>query len=174
MTSLGSMKAEIAGIESLLEDWFCERKFKMERAVAFKKVLDKNNFTGLNPKDLNDLPSKLWRDITTGKPQIETTLSSDAKLRKADMYLELFDGATDAEHPCRPSGMGFFRCMQEHFKDSKACDASFTTFENCRGETIKKQDDTLKATMREQDTADRKAKELFARRVHLLELLSNQ
>ena len=174
MTSVTSIRAEIAGIDSQLEDWFMERKLKLERAVTLKKVLEKHNFTGLSQQSqVNSLHAALWRDIVCGRPHIDASLSSDAKLRKADAYVELFDNASDAEHPCRASGMTYLRCLQKNFKSQGLCDESFGPFEQCRSQIIKQQDEVLKTSMRVQDTGDRRAKELFSRRLHLLDQLNS-
>lgn len=167
-----ALKAELSSVEYQLEDWFIERKFRLERAVAIKKILDKNNFVGVSQSGPHCLQTALWKDLVTGKPSIEPELSSDAKLRKADMYVSLFDDATDAEHPCRPSGMSYLRCLQTNFKSQKIpCDDQFALFDQCRNLTIKKQDENMLASVIAQDLSDRKAKELFAKRAFLIDQL---
>merc|ERR1712232_1105920 len=100
---MGYTKKEIGFIESELKDWFLTRRFGMERNIALKKALDEKNFTGLamaNP-DVPDAQKVLWSDLVQGKPELEDSLSNNAKAMKADMYTKTFKAATDLDHPCR-------------------------------------------------------------------------
>ena len=168
-------RAEVAGLETALEDWFCERKFRMDRAVAIKRILETNNFSGLSQvaPDISPKEAILWKDLVSGRPNIDPELSIDAKLRKADNYVEIFDNATDTEHPCRTSGMTFLRCLQDNSKTvGSLCDDSFKPFDQCRTDLIKTQRATLEASLYKQDAEDRRAKALFERRQKLLDMLA--
>ena len=168
-------RAEVAGLETALEDWFCERKFRMDRAIAIKGILEKNNFSGLSQTspDINAKDAILWKDLVSGRPNIDPELSIDAKLRKADTYAEMFDNATDSEHPCRGSGMTFLRCLQDNSKAvGSLCDESFKPFDQCRSDLLKTQRSVLEASLYKQDAEDRRAKALFDRRQKLLDMLA--
>jgi len=163
-------RAEISGIENSLKEWFITRRFKMERALAIKKELDDNNFNGLSMANIGNIPPKeasMWRDLVIGKPVIESSLSSDAQTRKAELYIDMFDKATDADNKCRPSGMTFLRCLP-----SGSCDESFAAFDACRSELLKQQGDFVNSKMTQQDVEDKRAKSLFDRRQVLLESLN--
>lgn len=168
--------AELEGINAALKDWFITRRFRMERALAIKKTLDENNFTGLalaNP-DIPPREAAMWRDIVIGHPVIESSLSRDAQTRKAELYTQMFDNATDAEHICRPSGMTFLRCLSEHKSEAeKACASQFTAFDQCRGEIITAQKDSINSRLVVQDVEDKRAKSLFERRQVLIETMKN-
>ena len=166
-------RAEVLGIENALEDWFCERKFRMERAVAIKQILEKNNFSGLSQTSPNISPKEsiLWNDLVSGRPHIDQELSKDGRVRKADTYVEIFDNATDAEHPCRASGMTFLRCLQDPAKSiGPSCDGAFKPFDQCRTDMLKAQRANLEASLFKQDSEDRRAKALFERRQKLIDM----
>merc|ERR1719343_1303720 len=112
-------KKEIASVEAELKDWFLQRRFSMERNMAIKKALDEGNFTGLSManNEVPDAQRALWSDLVQGKPEIEDSLSTNAKQMKADMYLKMFKDATDLDHPCRIPGSTYIRCLQENFKE---------------------------------------------------------
>ena len=168
-------RAEVAGIESALEDWYCERKFRMDKAIAIKQILEKNNFSGLShtAPNVGAKEAILWKDIVSGRPNIDPELSSDAKLRKADSYAELFDNSTDVEHPCRGSGMAFLRCLQDNSKSvGSICDDSFKPFDQCRNDMFKAQRASMESALFKQDSEDRRAKALFERRQKLIDLMN--
>jgi len=169
-------KKEIQFIEGELKDWFLSRRFAMERNMALKKTLDANNFTGLsmsNP-DVPDAQKVLWSDLVKGKPELDDTLSTNAKQMKADMYAKTFKDSTDLEHPCRLPGSAYLRCIQENFKDktetrAPKCLSFFNTFDACRKSVLDQQAQALETSLIKQDIADRRAKALFERRSILLE-----
>ncbi len=163
-----SRQAEVRAIESELENWFIARRFRMERATAIRALLNKHNFAGLSGSAGTSKEALLWREIVAGKPHLDAEMSADAKLRKADAYAEIFDGATDNEHPCRPAGASFFRCLQESAKTGALCDQAFTAFDACRLQTKTKQSEIIAAALRQQDAQDLRAKSLFERRAKLL------
>ena len=168
--------AELAGIEQSLKEWFLTRRFRFERALALKKQLDDNNFTGLsmNNSNLSHKDAVMWRDLVAGKPAVESSLSPDAQTRKIETYTNMFDGATDGDHPCRPSGMTFLRCLDESIGDkTRECDKDFEKFDACRAEIIKQQRDAVDAKIIKQDVEDKRAKSLFERRQVLLDTLSS-
>jgi len=165
-------KAELAGIETALKEWFITRRFRLERALAIKQKLDENNFTGLSMTNIASLPPReasMWRDLVIGKPSVESSLSEDTKTRKIELYMDMFDKATDAENPCRPSGMTFLRCLE---KSTGECAESFTAFDACRADLLKQQRDAIDSRLVQQDVEDKRAKSLFERRQVLLDTLS--
>jgi hypothetical protein len=169
-------QAELAGIESALKEWFLTRRFRLERALAMKKELDENNFTGLsiNNPDLAHKDAVMWRDLVIGKPSIESQLSVDAQTRKVETYTSMFDKATDGDHPCRPSGMTFLRCLDDHRVEAdKNCLSEFEKFDACRAGIIAQQRNAIDSKLVEQDIEDKRAKSLFERRQVLIDTLNS-
>mmetsp|Transcript_49558 Transcript_49558/g.119261 ORF Transcript_49558/g.119261 Transcript_49558/m.119261 type:complete len:190 (+) Transcript_49558:76-645(+) len=173
-------KKEISFIESELKDWFLSRRFAMERNMSIKKALDENNFTGLSMAnaDVPDAQKALWSDLVQGKPELDESLSTNAKAMKADMYTKTFKDATDLDHPCRLPGSTYLRCLQDNFKEKgsirqQKCLPTFTTFDACRKGIMQQQAEALEASLVKQDIADRRAKALFERRSILLDTQSN-
>mmetsp|Transcript_10323 Transcript_10323/g.24823 ORF Transcript_10323/g.24823 Transcript_10323/m.24823 type:complete len:185 (+) Transcript_10323:80-634(+) len=170
---------EIQFIETELKDWFLQRRFGMERNMAIKKTLDENNFTGLsiaNPS-VPDAQKVMWSDLVQGKPELDDSLSNNAKQMKAEMYSKMFKDSTDLDHPCRVAGSTYTRCLQESFKeDSSArkmkCLPSFDAFDACRKGILKQQTQAVENALIKQDIADRRAKALFERRQILLDSLN--
>eukprot|EP00746_Dinoflagellata_sp_MGD_P165301 gnl/MRDRNA2_/MRDRNA2_94492_c0_seq1.p1 gnl/MRDRNA2_/MRDRNA2_94492_c0~~gnl/MRDRNA2_/MRDRNA2_94492_c0_seq1.p1 ORF type:complete len:185 (-),score=43.53 gnl/MRDRNA2_/MRDRNA2_94492_c0_seq1:177-731(-) len=173
-------KKEITYIESELKDWFLSRRFAMERNLALKSTLDKNNFTGLamaNP-DVPTAQKALWNDLVQGKPELEDSLSTNAKEMKADMYLKMFRDSTDLDNPCRIPGSAYLRCLQGSFSESSAtrankCASAFSIFDACRKSLLQQQTAATESALIKQDIADRRAKALFERRSILLDTLSH-
>mmetsp|Transcript_57006 Transcript_57006/g.176849 ORF Transcript_57006/g.176849 Transcript_57006/m.176849 type:complete len:189 (-) Transcript_57006:41-607(-) len=169
-------KKEVAFIEGELKDWFLSRRFGMERNMAIKKALDEGNFTGLSManSEVPDAQKALWSDLVKGKPELDESLSTNAKAMKADMYLKTFKDSTDLEHPCRVPGSTYLRCVQDNFKEKaqvrqQKCLPSFSTFDACRKGVLQQQAAALEASLVKQDIADRRAKALFERRSILLD-----
>merc|ERR1712187_51490 len=83
-------KKEIHFVEAELKDWFLQRRFAMERNMAIKKALDEGNFTGLSMSnaDVPDAQKAIWSDLVQGKPELEDSLSTNARQMKADMYMK--------------------------------------------------------------------------------------
>merc|ERR1711948_36743 len=159
-----------------LKDWFLQRRFAMERNMAIKKALDENNFMGLSMAnaDVPDAQKALWSDLVQGKPELEDSLSCNAKQMKADMYMKTFKDSTDLEHPCRVSGSTYLRCVQDNYKDAgknrqMKCLPNFSTFDACRKGVLQQQATALENALVKQDIADRRAKALFERRAILLD-----
>ena len=50
----------------------------------------------------------IWGDLVHGKPELEDSLSQNAKAMKADMYLSTFKSSTDLDHVCRIPGIAVF------------------------------------------------------------------
>mmetsp|Transcript_112530 Transcript_112530/g.220564 ORF Transcript_112530/g.220564 Transcript_112530/m.220564 type:complete len:190 (+) Transcript_112530:88-657(+) len=172
-------KQEISFIEGELKDWFLQRRFAMERNIAIKKALDDNNFTGLSMSNSSVPPAQmaLWSDLVQGKPELEDSLSTNAKQMKAEMYTKTFKDATDMDHPCRIPGSQYLQCVQANFKDTTGartpkCLSLFTTFDGCRKNILQQQAQALETSLVKQDIADRRAKALFERRSILLEAQS--
>merc|ERR1711865_165762 len=173
-------KKEISFIETELKDWFLQRRFGMERNMAIKKALDDNNFSGLsnaNP-EVDPAQKVLWSDLVHGKPELENSLSSNAKQMKGDMYMKMFKDSTDLDHSCRLPGVGYLRCLQENFKDpSKSrvmkCMPTFTAFDACRSSLLKQQASAVENALVKQDIADKRAKALFQRRSILLDTFTH-
>eukprot|EP00930_Biecheleria_cincta_P092531 TRINITY_DN824_c0_g1_i3.p1 TRINITY_DN824_c0_g1~~TRINITY_DN824_c0_g1_i3.p1 ORF type:complete len:211 (-),score=69.18 TRINITY_DN824_c0_g1_i3:123-689(-) len=170
-------KKEVQFIETELKDWFLQRRFAMERNMALKKALDDNNFTGLSMAASSSVPDAqkvMWSDLVQGKPEIEDSLSTNAKQMKADMYTKMFKDATDLDHPCRIAGSTYMRCLQENFKEKSQarqmkCLPSFDTFDACRKGIMQQQAQAMENALIKQDIADRRAKALFERRSILLD-----
>ena len=173
-------KKEVEFIEAELKDWFLQRKFGMERNMTIKKALDGNNFTGLSMANaaVPDAEKVMWNDLVQGKPELEDSLSSNAKLMKAEMYTKTFKDSTDLDHPCRTPGSTFLRCITENYKDAAKtrkmkCLPMFSTFDACRKATLTQQATALENSLIKQDIADRRAKALFERRSILLDTKSS-
>lgn len=172
-------KLDLAGIEAELKNWFIQRRFAAERNLAIKKTLDDNNFTGLSMNNPNVSPEmrQIWGDLTRGKPEVEDSLSKNARIMKAELYLSTFQSATDLDHPCRTSGSAYLRCLgdnalgQQNIRDSK-CNALFPAFAECRKEIFERQKNGLQQSLTNQDIADRRAKALFERRSILLDTVA--
>mmetsp|Transcript_69651 Transcript_69651/g.109928 ORF Transcript_69651/g.109928 Transcript_69651/m.109928 type:complete len:189 (-) Transcript_69651:57-623(-) len=167
---------EIKFIEGELKDWFLQRRFAMERNMAMKKALDENNFSGLSMANPNipDAQKVMWSDLVQGKPELEDSLSSNAKQMKVDMYSKMFKDSTDLEHPCRVAGSSYLRCLQENFKEKSStrlmkCLPSYESFDACRKGIMQQQAQSLENALIKQDIADRRAKALFDRRNILLD-----
>merc|ERR1719273_1999526 len=111
---------EIQFVEAELKDWFLQRRFSMERNMGIKKALDEGNFTGLSMAnaDVPQAQKAMWSDLVQGKPELEDTLSTNARQMKADMYLNTFKDSTDLDHACRVPGSQYLQCVQSNFKDA--------------------------------------------------------
>merc|ERR1719456_756151 len=85
-------KKEVAFIEAELKDWFLQRRFAMERNMAIKKALDEANFTGLSMAnaDVPDAQKVMWSDLVQGKPELDDSLSPNARAMKSYMYTKMF------------------------------------------------------------------------------------
>ena len=164
--------AELAGIEAALKEWFLTRRFRMERALAIKKELDENNFSGLslNNPDIPPREASMWRDLVIGRPAVEAGLSADAASRKIEMYTNMFDQATDGDHPCRAPGMTFLACIDNNRTDP--CSTAFTQFDACRASILTAQKSAIDARLVQQDVEDKRAKALFERRQVLIDTLA--
>merc|ERR1719499_1098905 len=144
--------------------------------MAIKKTLDDNNFTGLsiNNPDVPDAQKVMWSDLLQGKPELEDSLSTNAKQMKADMYMKTFKDSTDIDHPCRIPGSQYLQCVASNFKDmaknrQMKCMPLFGTFDACRKGVLQQQAAALESSLVKQDIADRRAKALFERRSILLD-----
>merc|ERR1712085_129152 len=151
----------------------------MERNMSIKKSLDDGNFSGLSLANADVPPAQqaLWSDLVQGRPELDDSLSSNAKQMKADMYLKTFKDATDLDHPCRVPGSQYLQCVQGNFKDATKtrqmkCMQMFGDFDACRKGVMQAQAGALESSMVKQDIADRRAKALFERRSTLLDSLS--
>merc|ERR1712039_816332 len=108
----------------------------------------------------------LWSDLVQGKPELEDSLSTNAKQMRADMYMKTFKDSTDLDHPCRIPGSSYLRCVQENFKEKAKtrqmkCLPTFSTFDACRKGIMEQQASALESSLVKQDIADRRAKALF-------------
>merc|ERR1711972_760218 len=109
------------------------------------------NFSGLsmaNPS-VPDADKALWSDLVQGKPELEDSLSTNAKQMKADMYMTTF------------KNMAKNRQMK--------CLSMFGTFDACRQGVLQQQTQALESALVKQDVADRRARALFERRSVLLD-----
>merc|ERR1712113_708856 len=139
-------KKEIQFIETELKDWFLSRRFSMERNMALKKTLDDNNFSGLSMSNTSvpDAQKVLWSDLVQGKPELDDSLSANAKAMKAEMYTKTFKDSTDLDHACRIPGSSYLRCLQDNFKDKSQtrqmkCMQLFKDFDCCRKGLLQQQ-----------------------------------
>ncbi|CAK0855897.1 unnamed protein product [Prorocentrum cordatum] len=137
----------------------------MERNVAIKKALDDNNFTGLsiNNPSVPDEKKLMWSDLVQGKPELEDSLSSNARQMKAEMYTSMFKDSTDLDHPCRIPGSVYLRCVQDNVKANQKnreakCTPLFGAFDACRKGVLSQQAGAVQAALAKQDIADRRAK----------------
>merc|ERR550532_3241219 len=124
--------------------------------------------------DVPDAQKALWSDLVQGKPELDESLSTNAKAMKADMYMKTFKDATDLDHPCRVPGSTYLRCVQENLKDAgkvrqMKCVPNFNAFDACRKGVLQQQATALENSLIKQDIADRRAKALFERRSILLD-----
>merc|ERR1711972_1186718 len=116
----------------------------------------------------------LWNELVQGKPELDDSLSTNAKAMKADMYTKTFKDSTDLDHPCRISGSSYLRCLQDNFKEKSQtrqmkCMQLFSDFDACRKGVLQQQSQALENALVRQDIADRRAKALFERRSILLD-----
>merc|ERR1712113_1332599 len=113
-----------------------------------------------------DAQKVLWSDLVQGKPELDDSLSTNAKAMKAEMYTKTFKDSTDLDHPCRIPGSNYLRCVQENFKEKSQtrqmkCLQLFKDFDGCRKGVLQQQSQALENAMVKQDIADRRAKALF-------------
>merc|ERR1712060_128581 len=151
-----------------------------ERNMAIKKALDEGNFTGLSMAnaDVPDSQRAMWSDLVQGKPELEDSLSLNARQMKANMYMKTFKDSTDLDHPCRVPGSQYLQCVQGSFKDpaktrQMKCLSIFSSFDACRKGVMQQQAQALESALVKQDIADRRAKALFERRSILLDATKN-
>jgi len=175
------VKQELHMIDNDLKDWFLTRRIGIEKAQGMRKQLESLNATGLamNNADVPPTQMVLWNDIVQGRPDMEDSLSTDAREMKAEKYMKLFKDSTTVQHPCRIPGVAYLRCLHENFKETsqartKKCMYSFTSFDACRKALLKQQSVAMENAMTRQDLADRRAKAMFERRAVLLDSLSGQ
>lgn len=175
-----AIRAEIAMIDSRLKQWFLFRRVQAERALSIKKLLDDNNFVGLscNNKDIADTDKVLWNDIVKGRPELEDSLSINAREMKADMYMDIFTNSCDLDHQCRLPGSKYFQCLQNNFNiDRKTrlerCDGAFNLFDTCRKNLQMQQASNLQDALMRQRVQDDMAKKLFDKRLDLMSRLRN-
>ncbi|CXI35345.1 conserved Plasmodium protein, unknown function [Plasmodium berghei] len=171
------IKSEIKSIESELKNWFIKRRLNMELNYSLKKLFDNYNFVGLSINRNIDMKDKMmWYDMVNGKPELEDTLSIDAKEYKCDQYMDLWNSSTTVDNPCRLVGSIYFRCLKNNYtlnqKDREhKCIHSFMNFNNCRKALKLQQANNIKNSMIKQNTEDNIAKALFERRSKLLEIV---
>merc|ERR1712232_916111 len=148
--------------------------------MAMKKAFDDSNFTGLsmaNP-DVDASQKVMWSDLVQGKPDLDDSLTTNAKQMKGEMYMKMFKDSTDLDHTCRLPGVNYLRCLQDNFKDptqtrTMKCTPAFSSFDVCRKGLLAQQASAVESAMIKQDIADRRAKALFERRAILLDTLTH-
>ncbi|KAI4839499.1 hypothetical protein MKS88_002053 [Plasmodium brasilianum] len=174
------LKSEINSIEKELKNWFIKRRLNMELNYSLKQLFDNYNFVGLSINKSMDLKDKmLWYDMVNGKPEVEDTLSIDAKEYKADKYCNLWNASTTVDNPCRLVGSIYFRCLKNNYKLNQLdrehkCIHSFINFNNCRKALKLQQANNIKNSIIKQTTEDTTAKALFERRSALLDMLEGE
>ena len=174
-------RMELEGVESQLKDWFLTRRVAMERNIGIKEQLDASNMTGLSMNN-SAVPKEkmaLWHDLTRGTPDLEDSLSTNAKEMKADMYLSLFDQSTDMNHDCKVPGTAYLSCLKSNFGESASsrapkCSASFNVFDACRKSLLQQQAAATQKALVAQDLSDKRAKSLWDRRTVLLQAIAGQ
>ncbi|CAD2090371.1 conserved Plasmodium protein, unknown function [Plasmodium chabaudi chabaudi] len=171
------VKSEIRSIENELKNWFIKRRLNMELNYSLKKLFDNYNFVGLSINRNIDMKDKMmWYDMVNGKPELEDTLSIDAKEYKCDQYIDMWNSSTTVDNPCRLVGSIYFRCLKNNYTLNQAdrehkCIHSFMNFNNCRKALKLQQANNIKNSMIKQNTEDNIAKALFERRSKLLEMV---
>ncbi|VEV56094.1 conserved Plasmodium protein, unknown function [Plasmodium vinckei vinckei] len=171
------LKSEIKSIENELKNWFIKRRLNMELNYSLKKLFDNYNFVGLSINRNIDMKDKMmWYDMVNGKPELEDTLSIDAKEYKSDQYIDMWNSSTTVDNPCRLVGSIYFRCLKNNYTLNQAdrehkCIHSFMNFNNCRKALKLQQANNIKNSMIKQNTEDNIAKALFERRSKLLEMV---
>ncbi|KYO00253.1 hypothetical protein PGSY75_0927100 [Plasmodium gaboni] len=173
------LKSEINSIENELKNWFLKRRLNMEINYSLKKLFDSYNFVGLSINNNINLKDKmLWYDIVNGKPELEDTLSMDAKEYKADQYLYLWNKSTTVDNACRLVGSIYFRCLKNNYQLKQSerehnCIQNFINFNNCRKALKLQQANNIKDSLIKQNMEDNIAKALFERRSLLLDMLGD-
>ncbi|CAD2103170.1 hypothetical protein YYG_02809 [Plasmodium vinckei petteri] len=171
------VKSEIRSIENELKNWFIKRRLNMELNYSLKKLFDNYNFVGLSINRNIDMKDKMmWYDMVNGKPELEDTLSIDAKEYKCDQYIDMWNSSTTVDNPCRLVGSIYFRCLKNNYTLNQAdrehkCIHSFMNFNNCRKALKLQQANNIKNSMIKQNTEDNIAKALFEKRSKLLEMV---
>merc|ERR1712046_435316 len=67
--------------------------------------------------EVPDAQKVLWNDLVQGKPELDDSLSTNAKAMKADLYMKTFKDATDLDHSCRVPGVTYLRCLTDNTKE---------------------------------------------------------
>ncbi|GIX64115.1 myosin heavy chain, putative [Babesia caballi] len=178
MASADAIRSEIAFVDSRLKQWFLFRRVQAERALSIKKLLEDNNFLGLacNNSNADFVDRTLWSDIVKGRPELEDSLSVNAREMKADMYMDIFTQSCDLDHACRLPGSKYFQCLQQNFgldrtARSKLCESAFGVFDACRKSLQLQQNAHLQAALKRQQLKDDEAKALFQKRMELMKKL---
>ncbi|GBE61334.1 myosin heavy chain, putative [Babesia ovata] len=179
MASDDAVRSEIASIDSRLKQWFLFRRVQAERALSIKKLLEEHNFIGLacNNKSVGVIDRVMWSDIVKGRPELEDSLSVNAREMKADMYMDIFTQSCDLDHACRLPGSKYFQCLQQHFSLNRAdrsqrCADSFNAFDSCRTMLQLQQNAHVQEALKRQQLVDDEAKALFEKRMQLMKQLS--
>lgn len=179
MASDDAIRSEVASIDSRLKQWFLFRRVQAERAMSIKKLLEDNNFIGLacNSKTVDVADQVMWTDIVKGRPELEDSLSVNAREMKADMYMDVFTQSCDIDHACRLPGSKYFQCLQNNFTldrktRSERCESAFGLFDSCRKNLQLQQAANIQDALRRQQHQDDVAKELFNKRIELTKQLS--
>ncbi|GFE55758.1 myosin heavy chain, putative [Babesia ovis] len=178
MASVDAIRSEIASIDSRLKQWFLFRRVQAERAMSIKKLMDDNNFVGLacNNNNIDVVDRVMWSDIVKGRPELEDTLSVNAREMKADMYMDIFTQSCDLDHVCRLPGSKYFQCLQQNFSidrntRSSRCDSAFSAFDTCRKGLQLQQNANLQEALKRQQMQDSEAEALFNKRMELMKKL---
>ncbi|EDO05332.1 hypothetical protein BBOV_I002500 [Babesia bovis T2Bo] len=178
MTSVEDIRSEIASIDARLKQWFLFRRVQAERAMSIKKLLDDNNYIGLSCNNNNvDLVDRvMWSDIVKGRPELEDSLSVNAREMKADMYMDMFTQSCDLDHVCRVPGSKYIQCLQNNFSvdreiRSRLCDGLFSAFDSCRKGLLLQQNAHIQEALKRQEKQDKDAETLFNQRLALMKKL---
>ncbi|PHJ22876.1 myosin heavy chain, partial [Cystoisospora suis] len=145
------LRSQLHAIERELKDWWISRKLLRERNLGLYNLFQRHNFTGLsiNQPNLPDVERVMWNDLVQGKPDLEDSLSLDAREMKVDLYTKVFKQAADLENPCRIPGVMYLRCLGDTLGESQSartstCLNAFSSFDACRKGLLQQQATAMK------------------------------
>lgn len=176
-----NIRLELQSIERELKDWWMSRKILRDRNIGLFNLLQHHNFVGLsiNNAKMSDSQRVMWTELVQGKPDLEDSLSVDAREMKVDMYEKMFKQAADLENPCRIPGTAYLRCLRDTLGDTQSarrssCLNAFSSFDACRKGLLQQQSASVENSLIRQNLADLRAKALFERRAVLLDLVEGK
>ncbi|PFH33209.1 putative myosin heavy chain [Besnoitia besnoiti] len=176
-----NLQIELQSIERELKDWWTTRKILRDRNIGMFNLFRHHNFVGfsINNAQISDGERVMWTELVNGKPDLEDSLSIDAREMKVDMYTRIFRQAADLENPCRIPGTAYLRCLRDTISETQnvrtsTCLNAFSSFDACRKGLMQQQAAALENSLIRQNLQDIRAKALFERRSVLLDLLEGK